>query len=164
MGFAAAVPIIISAASAAASVGMTVDKNNREGAASDEEGRQNQALANSAAADAVARGTAAAGVARIRGTLLGAKQNVAYANSGVDAGVGTAADVQGSTAAMSELDAKTLENNAAREAWGFKTHGMQFAQAAELGRTRRSNENVGTVLGGLGAVASAAAGAYGKGS
>ena len=92
------------------------------------------------------------------GTQLAARQHLAYANSGVDATVGTPAQVQSQTAAMSELDALTVENNALREAWGYKRFGLKFEQQAAMNASRSRNQQLGTFLG----MAGAAANAYGK--
>lgn len=70
------------------------------------------------AVDSQRRGSILAGQQRMRGSALVAKQRVAYANSGVDATVGTPTDTAASSLAFNEFDALTIENNAAREALG----------------------------------------------
>lgn len=130
-----------------------VSSMNAEGQEQDariRESDENRTLARIAAADATDRGNKEAGQARTQGTKLAAQQNVAYSNSGVDATVGTPASVMAETRATSELDARTIENNAAREAWGFKNHGLKFQQQAQLNATRSANRQTGTVLTGLG--------------
>ena len=93
------------------------------------------------AVDSLARGAIAAGQARMRGTLLGAKQRVAYAASGVDASTGTAAGVVASTGIYSELDARTLSNNALRESLGHKEVGRKYRlQRQQLEREQRARE------------------------
>jgi hypothetical protein len=72
------------------------------------------------AADALSRGGIAEGQRRMQGSQLLAKQRVAYANSGIEATVGTPADVAASTSLFNEFDAMTIQNNAAREALGHK--------------------------------------------
>lgn len=131
-----------------------VEGSIKEGEAKQREAKDNAALAASAAADAIARGNQEAGRTRTDTTKLVAEQNVAYANSGVDPTVGTPASVMADTRAMGELDAKTLENNAAREAWGFRTYGMKYNQQAALEAARTQNKVAGTMLGGLGRAAS----------
>ncbi len=74
-----------------------------------------------AEADAAARGRQAAGLTRMQTSQLVAKQRAAYSAGGVDASVGTAADVQTGTRALGELEAQRVQNNAMREAWGHKT-------------------------------------------
>lgn len=115
------------------------------------------------AADALARGAVDAGRLRQQGSALIDSQKVAYANSGVDSTVGTAANVQQGTAADVELDAQTLKNNAAAEAWGFDQHRkMQWLE--EQSKVAANNrKGVGTILGGAGNLLGGALGAFGGG-
>lgn len=140
-----------------------IDANNSELKAKQAELADNQKLALTAAADAEARGGADAAKARTQGSKLIEEQKVAYANSGVDPTTGTAANVMADTRAMSELDAQTLKNNAAREAWGFKRYGLKYGEQAGLEAQRTSNRNTATVLTGVGRFASGAAGEYERG-
>lgn len=121
------------------------------GIADQKEAQRNIALANDAAADAVRRGGVVAGAARTAGSQLEGRQKVAYTAGGVDASVGTAADVRAETVSRSELDALTLENNAAREAWGYKAHGAAFATQAGINASRNAREIAGGVIGAVGA-------------
>ena len=129
---------------------LAVDSSIGEGIASKKQADANTALANTATADAFRRGSQEAGDIRQGGAKLAARQHVAFAASGVDASVGTAADVISSTAAGAELEALTVENNAAREAWGYKKHGLAFQTQAGLDASRRNRETAGTVLGAIG--------------
>jgi hypothetical protein len=54
-------------------------------------------------------------VRRLQGT-----QRAAYAGSGVDAFSGSASEVQEESRLLGELDAMTIRNNAAREAFGYR--------------------------------------------
>lgn len=78
------------------------------------------------AVDSLSRGSLLAGQARMRGSQVIGKQRVAYANSGVDVSVGTPVDVAGGTRLFSEMDAQTLVNNAAREAYGHEQVGIKY--------------------------------------
>lgn len=131
-----------------------VDSLVQEGQADRKQSEANIALANDAANDARRRGVEEAGAIRNAGGQLQQAQAFAYANSGVDTSVGTAANVIASTAAAAERDAVTAENNAMREAWGYKKHGIQFQQQAGLNASRRNREIAGTVLGTAGSIAS----------
>jgi hypothetical protein len=133
-----------------------------ERVAAQDEARQNKQMADAAAADALQRGEREAGQARAQTSQLVGAQNVAYAGSGVDASVGTAANVQAATRAMGELDARTLENNAAREAWGFRTYGVKYQQQAQLANTRARIGTAATILGGVGRLASSAGSSYAR--
>lgn len=127
------------------------------------EAADNKRLAYSAAADAEARGGVEAGRSRTQGTKLMAAQNTAYANSGVDPTTGTPAAVMAETQAVANLEAQTHLNNAAREAWGFRRHGLKYGQQADLDAAKASAQNTATVLGGVGRFASAAGSEYGRG-
>lgn len=140
-----------------------IDANAKEAQAKQKEIADNKLLAYSAATDAEVRGGKEAGQTRSAASQLIAQQKVAYANSGIDPTVGTAADVMADTRAMSELDAQTLKNNAAREAWGFRRHGLKYGQQAGLEAARASNKQAGTVLGGLGRAAAGVGEEYRRG-
>lgn len=124
-----------------------------------DEGYQNLATAQRASLDATERGNLEAGRARLQGSQMIARQKVAYANSGVDSTVGTAANVQADTRALTELDAKTIENNAAREAWGYKKQGEKFRKELDINRSRAESQMYGTILTTVGKLASGAMGA-----
>lgn len=74
---------------------------------------------------------------QVRG-LIGTER-VAAAASNVDAGYGSALDVQVETARMGELDALTIRNNAAREAWGYNVQATDLRERANI--TRRGGQN-----------------------
>lgn len=139
--------------------GLAVDSGITQGR---EERRQllnNQAAAEDAAALALQRGAGEAALARKQARRLAAHQGLAFRGAGVDATTGTAADLQLETEALGELDAQTIENNAAIEAFGFKKHGMDFNRQAGLSSSRRNREMAGTIIGS----ASNIAGAWNRG-
>ncbi len=110
------------------------------------------------AVDALRRGSFLGGLKRMEGTRLIAKQQVAYEASGVDSTVGTPAQMAGSTRLISELDAQTLQNNAAREALGHTTTADQYrdewrnqVSLREGRRTKRVMDTVGSFLNVIGA-------------
>src|SRR5690606_14153314 len=72
---------------------LSVDSGIQEGIAAKKQADRNTAAAYEAAADAEMRGRREAGLIRTQGAQHAAKQRVAYAGSGVDASVGTAANV-----------------------------------------------------------------------
>lgn len=129
-------------------IGMSrsLSANQDETEAAQAEALANAEMADAAAADATMRGGQAAGRQRMEGSQLVEAQRVAYAASGVDTTVGTPANVMADTAAMSELDAKIIENNAAREAWGIKKHGLQYRQSAVNEGVRGKNRAAATML------------------
>lgn len=133
-----------------ASTGLGLIANEQETRAKEKEAQDNARLAQRAAVDSLQRGDREAGQARIGTSRLIAEQKVAYANSGVDPTVGTPAQAGAATRVMGEMDAQTLQNNAVREAWGFRTYGIKYQTQAQLEATHGTNRAMGTVLGGAG--------------
>lgn len=118
----------------------------------------NAALAEMQAGDALARGEQAAGRERMRSGQLQSAQKTGYAASGVETSSGSVSDVIGSTAAVSELDAQIEKNNAAREAFGFKTRAAQFRGQARYTRAVGDQAFFTSMLGGVLGSASATRG------
>ena len=61
-------------------------------------------------------------------------QKASIAGSGFELGDETSQSILGDTAAMGELDALTIRNNAQREAWGFRVQGSNATAEAGLQR------------------------------
>lgn len=122
-----------------ANTGFTYLNQRKQASAAEAQGayegaalRQNASLADAQAADAISRGQVEE--SRYR---LGTRQQIGstragLAAQGVDLGSGSALDVQASEASIGELDALTIRNNAAREAWGFNVDALNFRQQAKL--------------------------------
>lgn len=119
-----------------------------------EQAKENIALANAAARDALARGGREAALLRGQGTDVAAQQKVAFAAGGIDPTVGTPAAVAQATRGVSELDALTAQNNAAREAWGFRVQAQRFARGEVQEAAALPLRQAGTVLTSFGRVAS----------
>lgn len=68
--------------------------------------------------------------ARLSTAALKSSQRASFAANGVDIGEGSAARVLTSTDAMGEIDANTIEANAVRSAWGYRTQGTNFQNEA----------------------------------
>ena len=107
-------------------------------------------LARTAAADAIQRGQADAAKTRFSAQQAIARQKVAFGASGVDASVGTPVSLGASTAAMAELDARTIENNAAREAWGYAKTEQKIRRQQKLNKTMQNLEKWKLGIGGPG--------------
>lgn len=114
-----------------------------------QEDQENILLSKQAQADAVARGAAAEGEVRQEGSQLAATQAFLYANSGIDASTGTAANVVASTRALAEKDALTVRNNAAREAWGHAKTTTKLRRQKDVNLARSGEQMTSTILGGL---------------
>lgn len=113
----------------------------------------NRKVSDYAAEDALKRGDKAAmehGKA-VR-SLIG-KQRANFAAQGIDVGSGSAADFQNESEFLGSLDALTIKNNAAREAFGYRTQSINYASQAKFARLAASNQATTTLLtGGLNAL------------
>lgn len=165
----AAVVAGVSIASAAASTGlgvasavMSANAQSAAGAASEAQAKRNSLLANISAGEALARGGAAAGRARMAGSQVVGEQRLAYSRSGVDVNSGSAGAMQTQARMFSEMDAQTARLNAAREAWGFKTQSAEFLTQGQMAREQAASGVTGTLLAGGGQLLGKAADLLGK--
>lgn len=116
--------------------------------------RTNAMYANQAADDALSRGRYDADLQRIRtGQMIGTQRSAMAANGGM-VDTGSNSILQEDTAALGELDALTIQNNAAREAYGLKVQAMQgFRNASDTelaGKSAKRNSLLGGVIKGAG--------------
>jgi hypothetical protein len=109
------------------------------------------------------KGRLDAGKIRMAGSQLVAKQKVAYANSGVAIDSGTPAAVMESTQGLSELDAQTAENNAAREVWGYRMQQEQSKKNMQRKIDEANREAIGSALTGAGQIVGGAGNLSGGG-
>lgn len=114
------------------------------------------ALSDMAAADALQRGAQQEQRLRMATERQIGQQRVAAAVSGVEGAVGTPADIMADTRLISELDAETIRNNAARAAWGYRVEAAQQRRTAGAARASGIIGGAGqlmssgtTILGGL---------------
>lgn len=70
----------------------------------------------------------------MRAGQLKSSQRTAMAANGIDLGEGSAAEIQASTDLMKEIDKNTVEANAVRSAWGYRTQGMNYQNRAIMDR------------------------------
>lgn len=106
----------------------------------------NKSLSEQRAGDALLRGNRDAGTQRMKGSQIIGAQKVGFAAGGVDVSTGSAAQTMADTRMMSELDAQTIENNAAREAWGHKVQAWESGQQANALRAQGDQGLIGTFL------------------
>lgn len=118
-------------------------------------GRYNQQIAdmNADMADAQARDAITRGQEeerRHRQSVQGliGRQRAALAAQGVDVNSGSALDVQADAAKFGALDAVTIRNNAAREAWGYRVQAANYKAEGRLAFNRGMLDAGGTLLGG----------------
>lgn len=114
----------------------------RQGAYSAAIDTQNAGLADAQARDAVARGTIAEDRQRQQTAGLAGSQRATAAANGIDVGSGSAADITSDTARMGELDALTIRNNAAREAYGYQVSAAND-RAAAINAQQAGNNQAG---------------------
>lgn len=93
---------------------------------------ENARILDRQAADAEARGGQDASLIERRTRQLVGTQRARLAGQGVDVGTGSALDVQVDTQTMSEMDKLTARNNAAREAYGYRSQAQSVRTGASL--------------------------------
>lgn len=122
--------------------------------------RNNQMLADEAAADAIKRGEVEAELKRREIEQLKGRQRVALAASGQVVDTGSALDVTTDTEALGKFEELRIRNNAAREALGYQTEGMNYAAKAGLeslsgaqAKSQAKTAVFGSLVSGAGSVA-----------
>lgn len=124
---------------------------------------RNAQLSRDLAVDARNRANAEEERVRRRQAQLEGRQRASVGASGAVVDVGSPGKLVDDTAGLAQLDIETVRNNAAREAWGFRTQSMslldQAAQARFLGRSARG----ATLLTGAGQAVSLASPLIGQG-
>ncbi len=99
----------------------------------------NQRLSESSAQQAMQQGHQQVAATTMRYGAVKSSQRAAMAANGVDLGVGSAAEVQASTDILKDIDKNTIEANAIRQAFGYRTQGTGFANQALMDRTSASS-------------------------
>lgn len=95
--------------------------------------KTNAQFASMNASDALARGNIKAAQIEGQGSQVVGKEKAGYSASGVDTSAGgTPMQAMADSRMMSQLDSQTALNNAAREAWGYKTQAYGYTQQAGL--------------------------------
>lgn len=115
----------------------------------DKVSKVNAGISNRSAQDALQRGEIESDEQRQQtGQLIGA-QRAGFAGNGIDVNSGSAGQVQNDSAALGELDALTLANNAAREAYGYRVQAQDQRQQGKLAKYQGKMNAVGSILGGI---------------
>jgi hypothetical protein len=94
----------------------------------------NAQIADLQADDALQRGVDLASRQRMLTRQVVGTQRAGYGGQNVDVGVGSAVDVQADAALLGELDAKQIQFDAEREAWGYRVAAADRRLAAEVAR------------------------------
>jgi len=87
----------------------------------------NSRVAEYQAQDVIARGEVLATRRREETRSVIGSQRATLAGQGVEINADSALDVQANAAYLGELDAMTIKNNAAREAWGYRVQARDFS-------------------------------------
>ena len=129
----------------------------------DKVAKQNAAVSDQAAADSIRTGATNADTKRIETRGFIGSQRAGFAANGIDVNTGSAGLVQDDTAQFGELDALTIMNNAAREAYGYKTQAVDQRQQGKLAKYKGKMDAIGSILGGVEKAASMGMGGGGGG-
>lgn len=89
------------------------------------------------------KGEREVGRATMQAGRLKSSQRTAMAANGIDLGEGNAAEIQASTDLMKEIDKNTVEANAVRSAWGYRTQDMNYQNEATVKRGSASGIDPG---------------------
>lgn len=123
---------------------------------------RNAQIARYQAEDAIKRGDVAAERRLTQSQQVMGAQRAALASQGVDVNSGSAAEAQASTAYLGELDAVTIRNNAAREAWGYQVQAGDYQMRGRYAAQTEDQQAVSTLLTGSSNLLLAKAG-FGRG-
>lgn len=140
--------VVIGMAAAVAAAGVSAYGQVRQSNYQAKLDEQNAKLQEDAAAIAANRGGQDAGIQRMKGSQLEASARAEAGATGIDLQSGSTLDVLADSRMMNELDALTIKNNAAREAWGYKTTAVQNRAQAELTRMGGRYGAAATLIGG----------------
>jgi hypothetical protein len=103
--------------------------------------QNNAQIANWQADDALARGNRDAIRMRIKTNQVKGSQRAALAANGVDLGQGSALNILTDTDYFGDVDADTIQGNAAKEAWALRNQAGNFTSESKLLRSRAEREN-----------------------
>ena len=109
--------------------------------------RANENVSEAQVASEFRAGSANENIERMKAKALEGQQVAQIGASGVQQ-AGSPSAVVASTAAINEMNALQIRNNAARRAWGFAVQGESDRIQAGLARQAGTIEGIGTILGG----------------
>lgn len=117
------------------------------GMGSAKQANANAAELDRAAGDTAVRGGIAAMTTKQQGQALKGQQTAALAANGVDMASGTGSDILAKTAADTEFDAMTVQNNAMREAYGLQVQAIGQRTKAKADKMNARIGLAGSLLG-----------------
>lgn len=120
--------------------------------------RNNAIIAGWQADDALARGDRAVSLQRSKTRQLKGAQRAAMAANGVDLNQGSALNILSDTELFGQMDADTIADNTAKEAWALRNQAAGYTDAAAAAAARASSESplmatAGSLLSSAGRVA-----------
>lgn len=140
---------------------MSYDANKKAGEANQQVAENNARLAADDAAAAQAMGDRESQQQTWRTRAIMGQQRAAIAANGIDAGIGTPAEILGETALFGEVDQQAIRLNTARTAWGFNSQVRNIQNQAGIDRFNTKSKGTATILSGLSNMAGAVGGFYG---
>ncbi|CAB3624707.1 virion core protein, T7 gp14 family [Achromobacter pestifer] len=128
----AAAPYMMLAASAASAVGSANSASAQQAGINYQAdvAANNAQIAEWQAQDAIRQGQEQEQQSRLQYATTKSTQRAALAANGVALDEGSAVDILTSTDYTNELDASTIQANAARSAWGYRTQGTNYSDNA----------------------------------
>lgn len=145
-------PLVVLAGITAAGTVYSALKQHEAGQQAKAIGDFNASIAEQQATDALSRGQVDEERFRQGVRALIGSQRAGFASQGVDVGSGSALATQADASYLGELDALTIRNNAAREAWGYKVQAQDARMGGQYQAQAANAQAVSTVVGGVGAV------------
>ena len=124
----------------------TAYQQNESGKAEKKMHGFNAGIGEAQAGDALARGRKDEHDFRVQGRGMIGTQRASLAAQGVTIDDGSALEIQADTGRQIELDALTIRNNAAREAWGFRVGAADSRNRGSIARAEGRNQATATVL------------------
>ncbi len=109
---------------------------------------RNAGFAEYQAQDALARGVVNTKRQRQATNQVIGAQRTSFATQGVDVNQGSALDVQADAQYLGELDALTIKNNAAKEAYGYHVQAEDYLQRGKYAQQEGEMGAINTLLGG----------------
>lgn len=137
----------------AASAVATAAGQHAQGQTAKAIGRNNQMMAEYAAADALRRGDEEAAALQRRSSQIQGAQRAGFAARGVDLGAGTAGEIQDQTDFFSQVDQSTARTNAKRDAWSARVSGANARAQGDAAARQGNLAAFSTLLGTGGQVA-----------
>lgn len=153
---AAAIPYIAAASLAATAAGTTASivASQQQASYQAAVARNNQNVASVNATTALQQGQEQEQAKQEQTAQLIGKERAAAGASNIDVNSGSALKIQSDSAQLGELDALTIRNNAARQAWNYTNQSNAFGAEASQAGTAANLNSFASLIGGASSVSS----------